>query len=111
MSAGPTDDLRQITIKGDPTPYYCRPEQKLLLALESTGQKSIRVGCRQGGCGACRIKVLSGQYRTEKMSVAHVTEEERKQGFALCCRLLPVSDLVVEPAFVGPRRAGNKTDN
>lgn len=96
-----------IWILGEQTSTTCTEEEPALFALERngrTGRETVRVGCRQGGCGACRVRVTSGDYTTGRMSRAHVTEEEREQGYALCCRLYPRSDLVLEPAFVGPRR-------
>ncbi|NDW43878.1 2Fe-2S iron-sulfur cluster binding domain-containing protein [Ruegeria sp. PrR005] len=97
-----------IWIKGDPTPTICREDERVLYALERDGRagpKAVRVGCRQGGCGACRVRIVSGGFETGKMSRAHVTKEEQDQGYVLSCRLYPRSDLVLVPAFAGPRRA------
>ena len=77
----------------------------VLGALEKGGVRAVRIGCRKGGCGACRVRVLSGRYTTKKMSRAHVSIGEEAQGFALSCRLLAESDLVLRPAFVGPKGA------
>lgn len=98
----------RVTINGAEAPIICRAEQKLLFAIEEQvpfpHPRPVRVGCRKGGCGACRIKVTSGDYVTAKMSRDHVTEAEERQGFALACRLTPQSDLEIETAFLGPRR-------
>ena len=97
-----------IWIKGEEIPTICREDERVLYALERDGRagpKAVRVGCRQGGCGACRVRVVSGRFETGKMSRAHVSPDEQTQGYALSCRLFPRSDLVLEPAFVGPRRA------
>ncbi len=93
-----------IWILGENTPSRCSASESVLTALERDGRAAVRVGCRRGGCGACRVKVLEGDYETMKMSRAHVTEREQAQGYALSCRLLAKSDLVLEAAFVGPRR-------
>ncbi|WP_420569549.1 2Fe-2S iron-sulfur cluster binding domain-containing protein [Thalassovita sp.] len=104
-----------IRIKGDARSVSCGTSEKLLTAIEreflNPRQRPVRVGCRQGGCGACRIKVTEGQYATEKMSRDHVTEEEETQGFALACRVYPQTDLEIEPAFRGPvkDRSGQDT--
>lgn len=94
-----------IWITGNPEPHRCGADEKVLSALERDHVTEVRVGCRQGGCGACRVKVVSGTYTSGKMSRAHVSEEEGKEGYALSCRLFPRSDLVLEPAFRGPGRA------
>lgn len=65
----------------------------LLAGLEATGSDIVPVGCRGGGCGACRIKVLSGSYESKKMSRAHVSEDAKKNGVVLACRTTPHSDL------------------
>lgn len=91
-----------VWIKGRSLPLICASDEKVLTALERGGEKSVRVGCRQGGCGACRVRVLSGTYTTDKMSRAHVSEDEKADGYALSCRLYPKSDLELEPAFVDP---------
>jgi ferredoxin len=55
----------------------------------------VPVGCRGGGCGICRVRVIEGTYRTGKMSRRHVSEEDLAKGYALACRLYPTSDLVL----------------
>jgi ferredoxin len=57
----------------------------------------MSVGCRGGGCGVCKVKILKGTYILGKMSRVHVNEEEIKQGVALACRIYPTSTLLVEP--------------
>jgi len=98
----------QVRILGEDAPIQCRAEQKLLFAIEEQvplpRPRPVRVGCRKGGCGACRIKVNAGAYVTAKMSRDHVTEAEEQEGYALACRLTPQSDLEIEAAFLGPRR-------
>ncbi|MGB0659117.1 MAG: 2Fe-2S iron-sulfur cluster-binding protein [Mangrovicoccus sp.] len=106
------EDLKcqtKFTIKVGPSDIaiQCGEDEKLLFAMEAQiafpHPQPIKVGCRKGGCGACRIKVKSGDYRTLKMSRDHVSEAEERQGYALACRVLPDSDLTIEPAFRSPR--------
>lgn len=62
------------------------------------GRKDIPIGCRGGGCGVCRVRVLgNGKYRTLKMSRAQVTEQDEAQGICLACKLIPEGDLTVKP--------------
>lgn len=76
--------------------FDCAADERVLLAMERCGASDIGVGCRGGGCGICRIKVVDGDYTTGKMSAAKVSESERAAGFALACRLFPAGDLVIE---------------
>jgi ferredoxin len=79
------------------------PGQSLLAAFERRGQAmAVQVGCRNGGCGVCRVRVLDGQVRAEKMSLRHVNADERAAGYALACRIYPASDLIVAAAPRNP---------
>ena len=74
----------------------CRPGQTLLDAARQSGAACIRVGCLGGGCGVCRVRIISGTYAVGKMSRGHVREEAQAAGFALACKVTPQSDLVLE---------------
>jgi ferredoxin len=68
------------------------------MAMVARGVRAIPVGCRGGGCGVCRVQVVSGDYETRRMSRRHVSEEDEAAGYALACRLIALGDLVVCPA-------------
>jgi CDP-4-dehydro-6-deoxyglucose reductase len=106
--------MHSIRIKGCETDIVCAEDQKVLMAMEQQihipNPRPVRVGCRKGGCGACRVKVTQGTYTAEKSSRVHVTEGEAAEGYALACRISPLSDLEIEPAFLGPRRAAEKSE-
>lgn len=96
-----------IKVKGRNHTARCAETEKVLIAVEQSvafpRPSPINVGCRKGGCGACRIKVISGDYATIKMSRAHVTEAEEAEGYVLACRCFPRSDMEIEAAFVSPQ--------
>lgn len=81
--------------------FFCREDQHLLQGMQSfrVGQPLldvIPVGCRGGGCGVCRVRILSGSYEAKKMSRKHIPENDQARGFALACRVFPRSDLHIE---------------
>jgi ferredoxin len=76
--------------------FHCLADVTVLLAMTGKGLKHLPIGCCAGGCGVCKVKVVQGQYITKVMSRAHVSTEEQAQGFALACRILPLSDLKLE---------------
>ena len=84
-----------VTIEGVEQKVCCRPEKSVLVAMEAQGMARIPVGCRGGGCGICKVRVISGKYKMGKMAVCHVSGEEQAEGYALACRLYPESDLTV----------------
>ncbi len=79
--------MPRIHIENCGESFDCAATQNVLRGMEYLGRKGIPVGCRGGGCGVCKVRVLRGQYRTEKMSRACVSAEEQRQGYALACRL------------------------
>lgn len=85
--------------------FECPADETVLRAMERAGGRQLAVGCRGGGCGVCKVRVTSGRYRTAPMSVSRVDRTERVTGFALACRLMPLSDLTLQPAWA-PRRTG-----
>jgi ferredoxin len=84
-----------ITIANTAEHFACSPEQSLLAAMERLGRKGIPVGCRNGGCGVCKVRVRSGTYRTAKMSRAVLSEAEQADGCLLACKTYPTGDMVV----------------
>ena len=91
-----------ISIADSTDSFTCESDQNVLAAMEKLGRKGIPVGCRGGGCGICRVRVigdakLDRDYRTLKMSKAQVSDADREHGIALACKLLPLADLEVEP--------------
>ena len=81
--------------------FSCAEDQHLLAGMQTfrVGRKileAIPVGCRGGGCGICRIRVLSGDYATRKMSCKHIPPEARASGLVLACRVFPRGDLRIE---------------
>ncbi len=76
--------------------YLCRDDKTLLLGMELQNASAIEVGCRGGGCGMCKIRILEGDFESKRMSRAHVSAAEETEGYALACRIFPRSDMVIE---------------
>lgn len=53
-------------------------------------------GCRNGTCGTCKGKIVSGTVDYGAADTNILTEEDRTAGLALFCQARPLSDLVVE---------------
>lgn len=53
-------------------------------------------GCRRGGCGVCKVKVLSGSYSQDSLrSKEALTDDEMRKRYVLACKTLPESDLTL----------------
>ncbi len=88
----------QVVMADSGASFRCRPGQNVLEARAAGGGRCIPVGCRGGGCGVCRVRVIAGDYRAGRMSVAAVNAAEAGRGVVLACQLYPLSDLRLERA-------------
>lgn len=77
--------------------FGCGAERSVLRAMEALGRRGIPVGCREGGCGVCKLQVLRGDYQTRRMSRGVLSPQEEAEGVVLACRLYPKTDLLVKP--------------
>lgn len=66
--------------------------------LDAALQQGITLphGCRDGGCGACRGRVVSGTVDHGDASLRALPAADRDAGFALFCCAFAQSDLVIE---------------
>lgn len=83
----------RITIEDCAVSFNCGEDQTVLRGMECLGNKGIPVGCRQGGCGVCKVEVLAGTYRTRVMSREQVSEDDEAAHRVLACCIWPTSDL------------------
>ena len=86
----------EITITNTAERFACTAEQTLLAAMERLGRKGIPVGCRNGGCGVCKVHVRQGLYHTAKMSRAVLSVAEQAEGCTLACKTYPDTAMAVE---------------
>lgn len=57
-------------------------------------------GCRNGACGACRGKVLTGEVSAEGYSEQALSEQDRVKGYTLFCCAHPKGDLTIEASEI-----------
>jgi len=86
----------EITIENTAESFRCREDEHVLEAMERALCKGIPVGCRNGGCGACKVRVTQGRYVKRKMNRAVLSLEEEARGVALACKIYPQSDMKVK---------------
>jgi len=88
-----------IRLHNDDRVFTARDDETVLEAALRSGVV-LPYGCRNGACGSCKGKLLSGEVRYRDDMVTGITPEERRAGFALFCQALPQSDLVLETRLV-----------
>ncbi|MES9511416.1 2Fe-2S iron-sulfur cluster-binding protein [Streptomyces sp. NPDC000609] len=94
VTASP-DDSPTVTVSPEQVVVRAAPGQTIMSALSTAGF-GYRVGCRRGGCGVCKMDVLSGrvEYRTP-IAATVLDDTEIAAGTCLSCRAVPIGDVVV----------------
>jgi 3-phenylpropionate/trans-cinnamate dioxygenase ferredoxin reductase subunit len=87
MSQRPTVNVH-VAQTGDC--YDCGTDESLLKGMLRLGRKGIPVGCVNGGCGVCKVRIVEGRVQAlGPVSRAHVSVDEEAQGYTLACRVAP----------------------
>lgn len=77
--------------------YDCATDESLLQGMLRLGRKGIPVGCVNGGCGVCKVRIVEGCVQAlGPVSRAHVSADEEAQGYTLACRAAPTAPVRLE---------------
>jgi 3-phenylpropionate/trans-cinnamate dioxygenase ferredoxin reductase subunit len=70
--------------------FQCARDESLLRGMLRLGRRGIPVGCVNGGCGVCKVRIVAGEVRRlGPISREHVSVEEEADGYTLACRVAP----------------------
>ncbi|HPV23674.1 MAG TPA: CDP-6-deoxy-delta-3,4-glucoseen reductase [Casimicrobium sp.] len=87
--------MSQITLEPGAHAFSCDADETILTAALRAGLL-IPYGCKNGACGSCKGRVLSGAVEHGPHQATTLTEQERAEGKALFCVAKPVGDVTVE---------------
>ena len=85
----------QITVLPGQRRFSCDDDEPILDAALRQGV-ALPYGCRDGACGVCRGKIVSGRIERGDERAAVLSPAERDDGYALLCCATARSDVVVE---------------
>lgn len=66
-----------------------RVQSNSLLDAALKQQVTVPYGCKNGGCGLCKVKVEKGKYKLGLCSKSVLPDEEKEAGYVLACRTFP----------------------
>ena len=75
---------------------FTAEEKETVLAAALRQGVMLPYSCRNGACGTCKGKLVSGEVDYGTYEPKAMSETERQQGHALFCQAKPLSDLVIE---------------
>ena len=75
-------------------------ENETVLEAALRQKHNLPYGCRNGLCGACKTRIISGEFTYPGELPEGLTEEEHQDGLALLCQARAASDLVLQTRTV-----------
>lgn len=94
---------RKITLSPSGHAFQAEDDETVLEAALREGYR-LPYGCRNGACGSCKGKVISGSVDHGKAQESALSETERALGQTLFCQARALSDLLIECREIGAAR-------
>lgn len=87
--------MHRVLIENSGHIFDVRPSQTVLEAAIQAGV-NLPYGCRNGACGACKGKILTGKVMHDDYQGSALSDAELAAGMSLFCCARPLEDLVIE---------------
>ncbi len=85
----------QVTVNPSGHQFACNDDETILAAA-LRANVGLPHGCKNGACGACKGKIVTGQTVLGKHQEKTLTQEEISKGLSLFCCATPLSDITIE---------------
>jgi len=92
--------MHSVTIQPSGHQFQVEEGEAVLAAALRQGFV-LPYGCKNGACGSCKGRILSGRVDYGVYQPKALTDEEKAQGKALFCQAKPLTDLVIEARTIG----------
>lgn len=90
-----TETVFQITVQPSGRAFGATTGQTILAAAIQNGV-GLPYGCKDGACGSCKCKKISGTVRHGEHQPKALSADEEAAGLVLTCCAEPLSDVVLE---------------
>jgi len=92
--------MRTVTLQPSGHQFQVEEGEAVLAAALRQGFV-LPYGCKNGACGSCTGRIVSGTVDYGVYQAKALTDEEKAQGKALFCQARPHTDLVLEARTIG----------
>jgi CDP-4-dehydro-6-deoxyglucose reductase, E3 len=92
--------MNKVTIKNSGHTFDVRPSQTVLQAAIDAGI-NLPYGCRNGACGSCKAKLISGKVMHTDYQSSAMSDSELAAGNTLLCCAMALEDLTISCREVG----------
>lgn len=93
--ANPVDAVFAITVEPSGRQFQAQSDETLLMAGIRQGV-GLPYGCKDGACGSCKCRMLSGKVHHRQHQRKALSAEEEAQGLVLTCCAVAESDVALE---------------
>ena len=87
--------MNKVTIKNSGHTFDVRPSQTVLEAAIDAGI-NLPYGCRNGACGSCKAKLITGKVMHNDYQASAMSDAELAVGNTLLCCAMALEDLTIE---------------
>ena len=92
--------MHKVTVQPSGQTFAVQEGEAVLTAALRQGVM-LPYGCKNGACGSCKGKIVSGAVDYGHYHARVLTEAERAHGKALFCQAKPLGELVIECRTIG----------
>ncbi len=92
--------MHKVTVQPSGQSFDVEQSESVLTAALRQGVM-LPYGCKNGACGSCKGKIVSGAVDYGHYHARVLTEGERAHGKALFCQARPLGELVIECRTIG----------
>lgn len=92
--------MHSVTIQPSGQQFQVEDGEAVLTAALRQGYV-LPYGCKNGACGTCKGKIVSGSVDYGVYQPKALPDEDKARGKALFCQAKPLSDLVIEARTIG----------
>jgi CDP-4-dehydro-6-deoxyglucose reductase len=85
----------QVTVQPSGRQFSCEADETILTAAIRAGV-GLPYGCKNGACGTCRGRILSGEVTHSAHQVKALPPADAERGFSLFCCARPHTDVEIE---------------
>src|SRR3990170_848851 len=92
--------MPKVTVQPSGQSFDVEESESVLTAALRQGVM-LPYGCKNGACGSCKGRIVSGSVDYGHYHARVLTEDERAHGKALFCQARPLGELVIECRTIG----------
>ncbi|MER9371941.1 iron-sulfur cluster-binding domain-containing protein [Mesorhizobium sp. M0491] len=102
LASAPVPSGKDLMIGFRGKNFPAKPGQSIVAAAAASGLR-IPTGCGEGSCGACRVRLMSGQ--VDMHDQGGISRRDKAAGYILPCCSYPLSDLELVNDLAGVDQA------